>query len=413
MPAAPASLNPAPEGGQGMAWADMLAGFDRVRFATPDDNERILSFFAQAHMNVGGLALRYDRTPDFFAHLRHQGRKFFVLLFLNDDGSVGGVASLSLNPVFVEGRIQWAGYLSDLRTSPEMSRGTRGQWRGLLAFFLQHLHALVATEPCRYAYLAILDANRDALRALGGSRSDLRLRPLVHYEAVNLLARIPLLWRAGLGEPGRRFRVRGATPEDLPRLRTFLGRQSQGHLFGFAFGEGAVDELDRRLAQWDGFRLDAFLLAEERETGRLVGCLNPWQPRTGRRLVVERLPWFLRLLGVVLPVFGKPGIREGSAVDLLYLTCLEVETRLEPRARRGILALMVAELYDQGLDRQAHLVSFFAFRPLDLGGGLHGYLAQRTPATLYQALHRDRLEGGLDLVALPEEEVPGFEPGLA
>jgi hypothetical protein len=396
-----------------MEWEDLLTGFDRVRFATQEDNPSILAFFSGIRMMAGGMALGYDRTPDFFAHPRNQSRKHVVALFINDDGTLGGVATLGLNPVYVDGRLQWAGYLTDLRISPAMSRATRRQWRRFYGTFLLHAPALGEDGSSLFVYFAVLDANRDAVRALTGGRSAVASRELARYESVNLLARVPLLWRAGLKEPARHYRVRQASPEDLPALRAFLGRQARGHLFGHAFGEPASDELDRRLAQWDGLRTDSFILAEDRTTGSLAGCMSPWKPGTGRKLVITKLPPLLRFLGAVLPLLGRRRVREGEALEILYLSHLEIGTGLEIRQRRGILALMVAHVFGRGLHRPAHMVSFFDFRNAALAHGLRGYLAQRVPGTLYQAIHRERLEAGLDMARLAEGEVPGFEVGIA
>ena len=393
---------------------DLLAGQARVRLATPEDNDQILAFFQHMTMKVRGLALRYDRSPNYFAHLQHQGRRQVVVLFFYADGALGGVAALGLNPVFVAGQVQWAGYFSDLRIGPALGRILGRHWAEFFAQCLRHLQTLAEPDACRFLYFAVLDQNQGALRSIARNRTPMTARALIKYESVNLLARVPLLWRVGLGRAARQFQVRQATLEDLPRLRVFLERQNRDHLFGGAFSHEGGDELDRRLAQWEGLRLEGFILAEARDTGQLVGCLNPWAPRSSRRLVVAELPWFLRRVGDVLPLFGKKRIREGDALDTLYLSHLEVATGLAPAHRRGILALMLAHLFNQGLDRQAHLVTFFDYPgPAALAQGLHGYLAQRTPATLYQAIAREDLETGLDLARLPAGTVPAFEPGLA
>ena len=178
---------------------DLLAGQARVRLATPEDNDQILAFFQHMTMKVRGLALRYDRSPNYFAHLQHQGRRQVVVLFFYADGALGGVAALGLNPVFVAGQVQWAGYFSDLRIGPALGRILGRHWAEFFAQCLRHLQTLAEPDACRFLYFAVLDQNQGALRSIARNRTPMTARALIKYESVNLLARVPLLWRVGLG----------------------------------------------------------------------------------------------------------------------------------------------------------------------------------------------------------------------
>jgi hypothetical protein len=67
----------------------------------------------------GGIALRIDRDPDFFALARHRGQtEVFVAL---RDGEVVGSFSVTIADVYVAGRVRRGVYLADLKARPGLS----------------------------------------------------------------------------------------------------------------------------------------------------------------------------------------------------------------------------------------------------------------------------------------------------
>lgn len=397
-----------------MRLAEIIARYPRVRLATPADNEEILRLFRAVEMETPGLRIRYERGPDFFAFLKRQCEEATVALFINDDGSIAGVATFCLRRHIVNGAPAYAAYLSDLRISPRISKAARVQWRHFYRDVLQSSFEIDDFKRCRYFYSAILDRNLDAIRAFTRNKSDIIYTGLAKYRTVSLIGRLPLAGLFGPRAPAG-IKITRATEADLPALRAFLARQNEGRPFGEAIGGVAGDngdELARRFATWDGFSPASFRLAKDAQ-GRIVGTVAPWGGEDhSRHLVVDRLPARLRWLTKLLPLLGGKALRAEEELKVLYLTNFEVANDLAEEDRRGIFRALLDSLYAEGFGRRFHAISFLEFLDRPLPGAWRGFLFETVPATLYRVSHRDHFREN-EVLGTDPAATPAFEIGIA
>ncbi len=366
---------------------DIVSKYSHVRLATADDNEAILAFLATVEMETTGLNLRYDRTPDFFSFIREQGDCGFTFLFLNDDRTIGGLCVASFRRFYVKGRLVRAGYLSDLRLHPKLSRRARVQWRQCYAEVVEQAHHIKEFENCEYLCTAILAENEAAIKALASGKSGFNYRELMRYESFAVLGRLPIgpLRRLIPALSPGPYRVRRATPEDKPRLRALLHQENSQRILGdFVAHDESYDELARRFETWTGLTIESFLLAENK-TGELVACAAPWTHRESRRLVVDSIGFAQSLLGEILPLLGGKRIRAGRDFSVLNFTHLAFADSLSNRQAQHAFHALLAATYDFGLCNNYHVLCIPHLPHRNLAAGMRfGYLYYRTPGILYQ-----------------------------
>jgi hypothetical protein len=149
---APSRLNPA-------------AG-SRFRFdlATPADNAELLAFSAQAEMS-GAIRLSFDRSPDYFAALRVEGRHTDVLVGRDmKTGRLVATGHRSVKHAFVNGSASKVAYLSGLRVEP-IARSASFLSRGYA-----RLNALQAEHPASFHLTTIMEDNAPAKKVLLSKR---------------------------------------------------------------------------------------------------------------------------------------------------------------------------------------------------------------------------------------------------
>jgi hypothetical protein len=389
--------------------------FDRVCIAGPQDNREILDFFATISMDTEALQLRYERTPDFFSFIACQGEPSVVHLYRNDDGSIGGITSLTTRYSRVNGRKTAILYAGDLRVSPSISRRTRVQWRRHYAHFVANYRSCAELGCPEYIFTVIMDGNKDALRAFVKPGADPVYRKMFNFQSINILARLPrplsLLGRRKIPRlPG--LSVRWAAAGDREEIVDFLYRENRNKGLGIDFSRQGNGELERRLRYWQDFGIESFLLA--REGGKIVGCMAPWSNGDTRRIVIDRAPAAMRAAGTLLPLLGRQRMRAGHELKVLYLSCLEIASAMDRKTRSAILGTMIDVLFAGPRCRNHHLVTFLDSEICPLVSGIQGrgYLFSAKKATLYQVL--SPAEDAQKRYIIPDpEQIAGFELATA
>jgi hypothetical protein len=366
--------------------------FNRVFIAGPQDNREILEFFSTISMDTGSLQLRYERSPDFFSFIAPQGEPSVVHLYRNDDGSIGGITTLTTRYCRINGKRSTVLYAGDLRVSPKISRRTRVQWRRHYAHFVANYRACSELGCPDYMFTVIMDGNRDALRAFVKPGANPVYRKLLDFRSVNILARLPRL--PIFSKNGRTLHHAGFTftwaqEADLDGLREFLYRENHDKGLGIDFTRQENGELERRLKNWQDFSVHSFLLA--REKGKIVGCMAPWSNGNQRRIVIDKAPMAIRAAGSLIRLLGRQPLREGHELKVLYLSCLEIDSTKDEKTRAGILGAMIDTLFAGTRFRDYNLVTFFDGDTCPLLSGIQGrgYLFSVKKAALYQVLSPD------------------------
>ena len=320
---------------------ELLNEYSHLRVATEADNEEILEFCAGVTMNTSTMALRYDRTPDYFAFLKEQSRDFFVFAFLNKDGSIGGIASVVLKQQYVKGKLTSLAYLCDLRTAPQLYRLARVQWRTCYSRVVAGCRNIKEFQNCQYFYSAVFADNQIAQDALVKKQRHYVYRELGSYDAISLIYRKP--WQRIPQQPAR-YRVDHCSDNDIGDLRKFLHQQAKAKVFGenFAADQAADDELQRRLQSWDNFSLSSFIVVRSTASGEIIGCVAPWLQEKSRRLVVSKLSRSLLLLSRISPLMGRSRLAADGVVRVLSLTHFEIASSLSDDQSEQLARHLVA-----------------------------------------------------------------------
>lgn len=365
-----------------------------IRQATAADNQQLLDFQAQRAMR-GGIPLRFDRSPDYFALHQCHALDHRTWLAQNQAGELKGIASLVLRDGYLGGGIQPVAYLGDLRLVPD-----RHLSRAWMAEVQARLAELAVQTGVQHAYCCVIRGNRLATHSLMGGR---RANPLkfAHWRGYsNVAVYAQRGWRSAPRVPPG-VRVVQAQPQHLDALRGFLDRESAQQAFGCVFSEA---EFSRRLQGWADFGLGSFLLALDARDN-LLGCVAPWDAGRIKRIVVEQLPLAQQALrlafNALAPAFGRPPISApGSALRDVYLTHLQVRQR-NPQVFAALLDVAWAQLRGQYA-----LMQLCLYDADPLWSAMGRYRALSMPMDLYTLPCNG---SGPGFTPEPAPAIPGFE----
>nr|HRO67391.1 hypothetical protein [Pseudobdellovibrionaceae bacterium] len=165
-----------------------------ISLATSADQDKIFDLLERTSLKAGGLQIGFDRRPDFFTFLKNQGPKAFVFLMNNENGEVHGLACMSVRPMLKGTKKVAVAYASDLRTTPQLSRAARMQWRNMYADLIELLPTLPEFEQPEAVLTAVWNDNELAQRALVRKSSKLQVEyaPVSEYMAFSVLGRLVL-----------------------------------------------------------------------------------------------------------------------------------------------------------------------------------------------------------------------------
>ena len=278
-----------------------------LKRAKAADNPGLCDIFSDTPME-GAIWINQDRRPDFFhgAAVQSESPEVFVLRKEEETG-LNAVFAVGRRSVFVNGQPKAIRYLSDLR----LVSGHRGGSK--LARGFQFLRNEVLRND-EFAQTLVLSENEKALDLLTSRRCGLPgYFPCGEYE-------YHLIGLRHSPSPSPRFKVRRATPRDIPSMQEFFDREAPRKQFFPAY---RFDELDTS-AYYRDVKLENFFLAWAGD--ELVGLLGAWDQGDYKKIHVRGYggglkwlrPWlnaFNRLRGgIELPV-------PGALQRTLYLHC--------------------------------------------------------------------------------------------
>lgn len=235
-----------------------------------------LCAFMGAHA-VGSAHMRYrvDRSPDYFALCRVQGRDHRVLV-AEQEGAILGTLSVVTDRMYLEGAPVAIAYTADLRVARE-ARGT-----GLAdGFMIEGIRACRDLNgPGTPIFTAVMADNPAGFKKNANLARDglVAMRPIAD---VDLRFLLPFRLPGAKTAPG--IRIRTATPEDLGAMVALWERVNAPRPLARAF---TPDTLEAWISRTPGLGWERFLLAFDR-ADRLLGFLGVWNQRPIRRFVLE------------------------------------------------------------------------------------------------------------------------------
>ena len=304
--------------------------------ATRDDDAAIRRLLAENPV-PGEVTVTYEREPDYFLACGTMGRFWQVGVARHiPTGRIAGLACRSTRPMFVNGRVEEVGYLSQLRVDNQF----RGRW--LLAFgmrFAQELHQ----DGRVSGYVTTIIENNDLARGV------LVDRPRDHHPTYREIGRletiaIPLRRRRRL-QPGP-YEVTRGSRYDLAEIVGFL--RDQGRYKQFFLAYDAADFEDG--LSLPGFNLGDFFIA--RRDGRVVGLVGLWDQSAFKQTVVRE---YSRKLKFGRPVYnaasliagGRPLPGRGKAIHHIYASFICIEDN-SPE----VFSVLLQHLYNESATRR-------------------------------------------------------------
>lgn len=395
-----------------MKLTDFVAAHNCV-LMTPADNPAIQSFYNNISMTSEKFSVHTKKMPDYFRFLSYAADKHYVFGYPNHNGELEGMVSLIVRPCYINGKEDRVGHFLDLRFKPKRDRTVSGDWKDLGLGFTRTGRDLDELEGCRIFHGSYITTNIYATAAIGKDQKSAgkKTKPpsgkkeppareksstasipdmflvsnLATYRSVNIYARKPhkVLGVKKSGKSGEKLIVSRGTAEDRKPLKDFLDRQSRIKTFGYVY-TGPSGELDRRLANWDGFSMSSFFIARS-PAGKILGTFGAFDPGRGRQLFIDAIPPDKALLAKLGSMVGLKVPRPGETIDMLYLTSLELDKDLTAAQRLHVFDKLLSSLYKSGLPKNYHIVSFCDYSKQSLLEVVDGqYMYDTTPVLLYQ-----------------------------
>jgi hypothetical protein len=341
--------------------------------ARPEDDPELRTRMAEGVME-GDVAITFRREPSYFDGARVYGDRSQVIKCVDAaTHRLVGLGCRSTLSAYVDGVARRVGYLSDLRSMPEVRGGT------LLARGFRYLRQLHETDPVPFYFCVMYEGNTLAAQSLVGGRAGLPsfrdfgrvLTPAVHLDF-----------------PRKTLRLAGVTvvrakQQQLPAIVRFLNEWQRHEQLAPVYRES-----DFGAGRFAGLRAEDFLLALRGK--EIVGTIAAWDQHSFRQTHVER---YSRRLALVRPAYNLasrftplkalPGV--GGRIPFLYFSCMCAHEH-----NTEILRLLLRSMYNSTRSGRWHYAIV----------GLH----ESDPyATLLQEYRRIEAAGRLFVVYYPGE----------
>jgi hypothetical protein len=249
----------------------------RVELARKSDDAAIRAMCRRQAM-PGRVRVTFEREPEFSLGCRAAGQDCKILVArATDDGEIVGVACRSARGVFVNGREERLGYLSQLRIESRF----QGKW--LVSRGFRMLREMHEADPLPAYLTAIVEGNREAFGVLVENRR--KSFPVFHPVAeIHTLAirisseRLP---------PPCDAAIAPAEEHEAAEIAAFLCREGARRQFFPAHSEASL----RGLAEF-GLRVEDFRIA--RRAGQIAGVMALWDQSAYKQTVVQGYSGWLR-----------------------------------------------------------------------------------------------------------------------
>ena len=314
----------------------MMPAEATIRDAAEADNPALVEL-ARACPMEGEIALRVDRSPDFFALDRVAGEPWRVGVARDGRGEVVGSIAVALRRAHVHGQPLQIAYIGDLKVHPD-HRGPRLAAADRLIQFARETARALGGDDMPLLF-TILAGNRPIENRIPGVRG----LPVFSRFATLRVVSLPLIW--GPRPPRPDLDLVPARREDLGEMVALWRRLTPALQFAEAWDE---DSLERWIEQAPGLDLASYRLARRRGDGRIEGFLGLWDQRCFKQLRVvgysRRLAFLRRAFNAVARTAGAAPLPAAGG-ELGGVTAIHVCAPLEdPAVLRRLLLGAVAEL---------------------------------------------------------------------
>lgn len=286
-----------------MKLQQLLDQYPRVQVADPARQEPIFSIIEQTSLSSESLQVSFDRKPDFYYFLKAQGDRALVFTFMNKDGSAKGFAASTFRQMNWNSHPICIGYTSDLRTTSQLDREARMQWRKFYAGGVEHSQEIEEFDGCVGFVTAVWNENKLAQKALVKKKrpGDFSYDVVNTYQSHSLWGR----WKP-LSRPSCLVRpIKTSEIEDLVKL---LCNQR-----ALSWDE---DDLSRTLAVFQKSFKDFQVLERN---GDAQAFVLPVSMSKAKKTLIKKWPAHLGLIAKLLPLFGKRKLTLGEPIEVLQL----------------------------------------------------------------------------------------------
>lgn len=362
--------------------------FPDWRLGTEKDNSKILDYYDTMKMQGGIISLRHKKDPDYYKFNNYESAQHHTFINENSDNEIEGLAILTVRPCYINGKNENVGYFSDLRFKSSKIRKSKFNWKDFGNKVLSEGMKIDEFQGCRHYLGSYIAANKIAVKAIK-ERSPWKISNIVSHQVICLLGRKPLKCIGINFSKKANFKITVSKAEegDLEQIMAFLDRQNKEKAFGYVFS-GKDNELERRFKAWDDFSISSFYIAKN-SRGEIVGCTAIWDPSKGRRIIVDKYPLYLELMGKGLQLFGKKALARGSELKILYLTHKEIGHSLTKPEKVYIFNKLLDGIYESGIHREYHAIAFADYFKESMAKEVQSnYVTLKTAITLYQ-LHNE------------------------
>jgi len=289
------------------------AGLTRFALAQSEDDRAIRGLLRENPMR-GAVSLTLEREPNYFHGMEMAaGEDQTIVAFCGS--RLVCMGRCVRRDCWIDGRVQSAGYLAELRLDKE----SRGQFRILrdgYAFF----NALQRDNPAHLYFTSIAADNDRARRLLE--------RGAPKIPSYSYLAKLDTLVVAVPRRPRAvKLQIEQATPDQLPAVLQLLNSHARRHQLATVWTTEILRDLE-----YHGLPTRRFLLAFS--GGEMVACGALWDQRSFRQTVIRG---YTPALSAARPLinalgwpFGRPHLpRPGSVLAHAVLSPLAFERGAE------------------------------------------------------------------------------------
>ena len=357
------------------------------RWAAPEDNPALIALTAACPM-AGDVVLCVDRSPDFFALNRLEGKAWRVAVVDAPDGSLAGCMAAAERSAYLAGEPRQVMYVSDLKVHPEYRGG--GVADALSAFI---------REWCRMrggdhvpTVMTVLGGNAPMSKRAEGPRGLPQLTRFAGIRAHN----VALLWKRRPPKVEGITVARAGAAPDLAEMADLWTRIASRRQLAPVHDSGT---LAAWMEQAPGLEWSDYWLVRNRD-GKLEAFMGIWDQDTFKQMRVDRYSAGLRVFrlffNLAAPLMGAAPL-PAPGKHLRYLTAVNI---CVPEGRADMLRALLIAAYN-GLRGKGHAFFTVGLDPKDpLNAAFKGLMAQPTDIDALVTTPSGRYQGSA-LDALP------------